>query len=308
MIECIGDVNKNNGAKNKYWNCNLGPPCSNRSLGNRNVAKCELKREPGKGWGLVTVNGVKKGELVQEYVGEVIDEEEKKTRLREWDRDHPDDSNFYLMALDSGWYIDARNEGNLSRFINHSCDPNCELVPFDVGGYMRVGIFSLQDIAPGQFLSYDYQFDTKHGDKFRCRCGAASCRGTLKGGKGEGTNEAVEPKTQKEEWEEAKARYERDRKALEAAEKEEAELACQVGALVPGAEHELETVAAGPNEKYRGRAQDYRIFLWRNVVQGGDFSERLISRKRKSRQSSEEAPAFDLLSTIFSTNAENSSF
>jgi hypothetical protein len=44
------------------------------------------------------------------------------------------------------------------------------------------------------------------------------------------------------------------------------------------------------------------------VLQGGDFSERLISRKRKSRQSSKEAPAFDLLSTIFSTNAENSSF
>jgi hypothetical protein len=242
MVECVGDVNKSNGEKNKYWNCDLGPSCSNRSLGNRDFAKCKPMREQGKGWGLVTVNGVKKGDLVQEYVGEVIDEEEMETRLQQWARDHPNDPNFYVMKLDTGWYIDARLEANLSRFINHSCDPNCRLVPINVGGYMRVGIFSLKDIEPGQFLSYDYQFDTKHGDFFRCRCGAASCRGTMKGGKGGGINEAVEQKTRKEEWEEAKARYEQDRKYLEDAEKKENERTCQVDVLVPGAEHVMETV------------------------------------------------------------------
>lgn len=294
MIECIGDVNKSNGEKNKYWNCDLGPSCSNRSLGQRNFAKCRPMREQGKGWGLIAINGVKKGELVQEYVGEVIDEEEKKSRLQQWARDHPNDPNFYVMALDSGWYIDARNEANLSRFINHSCAPNCRLVPFNVGGYMRVGIFSLTDIAPGQFLSYDYQFDTEHGDKFRCRCGATNCRGTMKGGKGEGMDQTVEHKTRKEEWEEAKARLERDRKYLEEAEKKEDEQACQVDALVPGADHVMETVAAGPNEKYRKTAQDSRLFLWRNVCKGGVFSERPLSSERTKPHSTETTQNFEL--------------
>lgn len=39
----------------------------------------------------------------------------------------PDDHDFYIMELDSGIYVDGREKGNLSRFINHSCDPNCEL-------------------------------------------------------------------------------------------------------------------------------------------------------------------------------------
>jgi hypothetical protein len=65
-------------------------------------------REHGKGWGLVTVNGVSKGDLIQEYVGEVIDETTKNDRLLEWARDHPNDPNFYVMRLETGWYIDAR--------------------------------------------------------------------------------------------------------------------------------------------------------------------------------------------------------
>ncbi|CAB9523077.1 36 and H4 lysine-20 specific [Seminavis robusta] len=84
------------------------------------------------------------------------------------------------MCLSSGWYVDARETANMARFINHSCDPNCILWRFNVGGYMRDGIFALRDIQPGEFLSYDYHFDTKQGDKFVCRCGSKNCRGTMK--------------------------------------------------------------------------------------------------------------------------------
>eukprot|EP00594_Rhizosolenia_setigera_P019259 CAMPEP_0178979026 /NCGR_PEP_ID=MMETSP0789-20121207/25569_1 /TAXON_ID=3005 /ORGANISM="Rhizosolenia setigera, Strain CCMP 1694" /LENGTH=268 /DNA_ID=CAMNT_0020668997 /DNA_START=476 /DNA_END=1279 /DNA_ORIENTATION=- len=101
-------------------------------------------------------------------------------RQEKWSLDHPNDPNFYVMHLGDGWYIDARLKGNLSRFINHSCDPNCKLVPYNVAGYMRIGIFALRDIEQGEFLSYDYQFDTKqHGNEFLCRCGSQNCRGTL---------------------------------------------------------------------------------------------------------------------------------
>lgn len=66
-------------------------------------------------------------DLVLEYVGEVIDKQTKDDRLSEWSKEHPNDPNFYIMELQPGWFIDARLLGNMSRFINHSCDPNCKL-------------------------------------------------------------------------------------------------------------------------------------------------------------------------------------
>lgn len=242
--------------------------------------------------------------MVQEYVGEIIDEEEKEKRLKEWTRDHPNDPNFYVMALESGWFIDARVKANLSRFVNHSCDPNCRLTAMNVNGHMRVGIFSLRDIAPGEFLSYDYQFDTKHGDKFACRCGAENCRGTMKGGKGEDGDD--EPKTRKEEWQNAKAAYDRDVKYLEEVEQIEKEGSSLVDYLVPGAENPTEAVAAGPNEKkYRDTAMCNRIFLWRNVVLG-DVSERPPSLRRKRKRQSSVLPNVDLVSTLFKSTGEGS--
>jgi hypothetical protein len=121
-------------------------------------------REQGKGWGLISVDGVKKGNLVQEYVGEVIDQKTKEERLAAWTDAHPNDDNFYVMALklQPGWYIDARENGNMARFINHSCDPNCKLVPMNVAGHIRVAIVCLKDVPPGTCSSMSLPFDTTH--------------------------------------------------------------------------------------------------------------------------------------------------
>jgi hypothetical protein len=59
--ECIGNALTPSGKKNKYWNCELGVDCGNRALGRRQFARCKVKRERGKGFGLVTLDGVKKG-------------------------------------------------------------------------------------------------------------------------------------------------------------------------------------------------------------------------------------------------------
>jgi hypothetical protein len=259
MVECHGD-----GASS---NCRVGgDDCSNRQLGKRQYVKCKPKREGGKGWGLVTAEAVPKGKVVVEYVGEVINEADKEQRLREWSIEHPNDPNFYVMAISGGWYIDAREYANMSRFINHSCDPNCRLVTINVKGYKRCGIFSKRDIAPGEFLSYDYQFDTKHADKFLCRCGAKKCRGTMKGGnRGSGTKKPLN-------WKEAKARYESDKKFLEETKKKE--VISQVDALIPAAEQPTDFVCAGPPEKHRDTAIRNRICLWRNASRGADFVAR----------------------------------
>jgi hypothetical protein len=222
-----------------------------------------------------------KGDLLQEYVGDVIDEKMKEQRLSDWAKEHPNDPNFYVMALAPGWFIDARHEANLSRFINHSCDPNCILLPINVGGHIRNGIFALRDLAPGEFLSYDYQFDTRQGDRFVCRCGASKCRGTMKGGAA--VADAAVKKTKNEIWQDAKNRFERDKRFLEDCTEDEERRCSQVDATVPGAENKDELVANGLREKHRDSIIRNRICLWRNASCGSDFVARLERMEKKKK-------------------------
>lgn len=59
-----------------------------------------------------------------EYVGEVVDPKDFKRRAKEYSKDK--NKHYYFMALKSDQIIDATMKGNISRFINHSCDPNAE--------------------------------------------------------------------------------------------------------------------------------------------------------------------------------------
>ena len=83
------------------------------------------------------------------------------------------------MELQAGIFIDGKNKGNVSRYINHSCDPNCELVRWNVKGKLRIGIFAIRDIVIEEALSYDYQFYTNQPEVFKCYCGAKKCRETM---------------------------------------------------------------------------------------------------------------------------------
>ena len=73
--------------------------------------------------------------------------------------------------------IDATRRGGKARYINHSCDPNCESRIIKVEGRPRIVIYSKRAIAPGEELNYDYKFSFEDDeDKQPCRCGAALCR------------------------------------------------------------------------------------------------------------------------------------
>ena len=75
--------------------------------------------------------------------------------------------------------IDARPKGNLSRFMNHSCNPNCDTQKWRVNGDTRVGLFANRDIPAGTELTFDYQLDTRGNEKKECHCGAPNCSGFL---------------------------------------------------------------------------------------------------------------------------------
>lgn len=66
--------------------------------------------------------------------------------------------NFYYLLLAPGIYIDARNKGSFTRFVNHSCEPNCKTEKWTVHGETRIAVVALRDIAEGEELTFDYQW------------------------------------------------------------------------------------------------------------------------------------------------------
>lgn len=91
-----------------------------------------------------------------EYVGEVLDYEQFYKRAQTYS----DENNLhhYFMSLKGDTVIDATMKGNISRFINHSCDPNAETQKWTVNGELRIGFFSKRDITSGEEITFDYQF------------------------------------------------------------------------------------------------------------------------------------------------------
>ena len=89
----------------------------------------------------------------------------------------------YTFRLNESVVIDGARGGNESRFINHSCAPNCEAYSFDD----RLFIYAMVDITRGDELTFDYKLAPPDGrpaeagaDELTCLCGAEKCRGTMR--------------------------------------------------------------------------------------------------------------------------------
>jgi uncharacterized protein len=136
------------------------------------------RRSPVHGTGVFATRAIAEGEEIVEYLGERISHDEA-------DRRHADkaddDNHTFLFTIDAKTIIDAGVGGNDSRFINHSCAPNCEVV-IDAG---RPIVEAIRAIAAGEELAYDYNLTRASDDAaevekiFACRCGAPTCRGTM---------------------------------------------------------------------------------------------------------------------------------
>ncbi|MBU0690989.1 SET domain-containing protein-lysine N-methyltransferase [bacterium] len=128
------------------------------------------------GKGVFAKKRIRKGTRLIEYRGERIP-------VGEADERYEDDENkthhhTFLFSVDERTVIDAAVNGNNARWINHSCDPNCEAVEEEG----RIWIEAKKNIQPGQELSYNYQldregrFEKKFWQLYECRCGASNCR------------------------------------------------------------------------------------------------------------------------------------
>ncbi len=167
------------GAGRRKRPSSAGVPTRMASAGARR-AKIVVRNSAIHGRGVYAARNIRKGERIIEYKGEIISWKEADRRPPS-DPDDPHHT-FYFSLDDGKRVIDANVGGNAARWINHSCDPNCETEETDDG---RVYIEALRDIARGEELHYDYCLilDEKPTKKLRrqyaCLCGAQDCRGTM---------------------------------------------------------------------------------------------------------------------------------
>ena len=140
--------------------------------------RIQIRRSGVHGKGVFALQDLAEGETLIEYLGEVITWKEA---LRRHPHDPTDPNHTFYFHMDEKHVIDAKHGGNSSRWINHSCKPNCEADETDG----RVFIKALRNIKAGEELFYDYGLiiDAKYTPEllaeYPCWCGASSCRGTL---------------------------------------------------------------------------------------------------------------------------------
>ena len=149
-------------------------PASPRQPGRR----IQVRRSGVHGKGVYAVTAIRAGERIIEYTGEVISWEEALVRHP---HDPSDPNHTFYFHISAEQVIDAKVGGNSSRWINHSCNPNCEAK--QEGN--RVFIDALQDIAAGDELFYNYglvideRLTPALKAQYPCWCGHTACSGTL---------------------------------------------------------------------------------------------------------------------------------
>lgn len=143
------------------------------------ASRLKVRKSGVHGKGVYATAAIRKGTRIIEYTGERIP---WKKAMDLPPHDPTDAYHTFYFSLDNGDVIDAAKGGNESRWINHSCDPNCETSETEDD---RIFVYALRSIQPGEELFYDYKIvpaerRTKAlAKKFACRCANANCRGTM---------------------------------------------------------------------------------------------------------------------------------
>lgn len=192
------------------YECNKRCACDALTCPNRVVQRgssmqlCIFRTNNGRGWGVRTLRAIKKGTFVIQYVGEVISNEEAERRGKQYDAT----GRTYLFDLDYNetdgqcpYTVDAAMYGNISHFINHSCDPNLAVYAIWINcldpNLPNLALFAIKDIKQNEELTFDYTCQTPRGgnekmqqqlldneqdaenvskNRTLCKCSAATCR------------------------------------------------------------------------------------------------------------------------------------
>jgi SET domain-containing protein len=126
------------------------------------------RRSSISGWGVYAAHPIKKGTRIVEYKGELVSRAEAARR----EARYLPRRRIWLFTINSRWSRDAAIGGNIARYINHACRPNCEV---DMIGH-RIWVIASRAIRKGEELTFDYSTEGEVGIPCRCRPG---CRGLI---------------------------------------------------------------------------------------------------------------------------------
>ena len=123
------------------------------------------RRSSISGWGVFADEPINKNRRIVTYDGELIDNREADKRA--WR--YLEKGEIWCFRINRRWLRDARCNGNIARFLNHSCKPNCyvQIVKRDIW------IRAARNIGAGEELTYDYNVDGQETIPCRCRPGCS---------------------------------------------------------------------------------------------------------------------------------------
>jgi hypothetical protein len=159
--------------------CKCGDGCQNQRFQQKQYADVSVIKTEKKGFGLRANADLQPHDFVFEYIGEVINEPTFRSRMLRYDKEGI--KHFYFMSLTKSEFVDATKKGNLGRFCNHSCNPNCYVDKWVVGEKLRMGIFTGRKILAGEELVFNYNVDRYGADPQPCYCGERNCTGFIGG-------------------------------------------------------------------------------------------------------------------------------
>lgn len=138
-----------------------------------------LKRKSNiHGYGIFAKTDIAKGTRIVEYVGEKITKAESDRRgpkLVQYAKTHHELGAVYIFELNKKYDIDGHVHYNIAKYINHSCEPNCEAEI--IRGH--IWIIALKDIRKGEELFYNYGYNLDTYEDHPCRCGSGRCIGYI---------------------------------------------------------------------------------------------------------------------------------
>ena len=153
-------------------------PHTVKSKNNRSGPRFVIRNSAIHGRGVFARLSIAKGERVIEYAGDRISDAECERRYPEY---LEEENHTFIFELAEDVNIDGGSHGNASRWINHSCAPNCETIEEND----KIYVVAIRAIRPGEELTYDYNMDPGEPltpavkRRWPCRCGAKRCRGTV---------------------------------------------------------------------------------------------------------------------------------
>lgn len=171
------------------YECNANCVCNEKLCGNKVVQlgprrylfikPCDYEI---KGLGLFTSKAIRMGTFVCEYAGEIIDEEQAQARFRRYQSERISN---YIFCIKETFgtqlkktFIDPTKYGNIGRYINHSCDPNCKLFIIRHDNTIPIlAIFARRNISINEEITYNYDEDNSHilSEK-SCVCQSVTCK------------------------------------------------------------------------------------------------------------------------------------